>query len=301
MLLFNKPLFREEAVASKWKTESFDALLRVTAPHEWMIVAGFLLGLLCVLGWGVFGSVERSVLAECVLARLGERHAVFSEVAGTVAEVLVEAGDEVEAGQAIARMRLPELRRQARIARTRVALLETRLDGSAPIAVKERDALLTARVELLEAEAIATAGELAVSPHAGEVTALDVAPGQAVVAGTRVALIRTGVDDRLEAFAFVMPDAALRLETGLAGRVLIAAPGGGSSALEADVGYVSPRPTTAPAWLAELGLVASVAGHLVRLTLRETSGAAADGTRCWLDIVTQRHAPVLLLTPSRTG
>ena len=301
MLFFNKKLFREEAVASKWKTESFDALLRVTAPHEWMIVAGFLLGLLCVLAWGVFGSVERSVLTECVLTRPGERHAVLSEAAGTIAEVLVEAGDEVEAGQAIARMRLPELRRAERIARTRLAVLETRFDGSAPISVTERDALLEARAELLEAEAITAAGEFVVSPHAGEVTALDVASGQAVAAGTKVARVRTGAGRRLEAFAFVLPNAAVRLETGLAGRVLIAAPKGGSSALEADVGYVSPRSTTAPVWLAELGLAAPAAGHLVRLTLHEAPGAAADGTRCRLAIVTQRHAPILLLTPSRIG
>ena len=301
MQLFNKSLFREEAVAKKWQTEYFDSLLRVTAPHEWMIVAGFVLGLLCVLAWGVFGSVERSVLAECVLARLGERHAVLSETAGTIAEVLVAAGDEVEAGQGIARMRLPELRRAVRIARTRLALLETRLDGSATISATERDALLTARAELLEAEAIAAAGELVVSPHAGEVTALDLAAGQAVVAGTKVARVRTGTGHRLEAFAFVLPDAALRLETGLAGRVLITAPNGGSSVLEADVGYVSPRSTIGPAWLAELGLAMPVAGHLVRLTLREASGAAADGARCRLAIVTQVHAPMLLLTPSGIG
>jgi len=299
MLFFNRVLFRDEAVANKWKTESFDALLRVTAPHEWMIVGGFIVGLLCVFSWGVFGSIERSVLAECVLARVGERHAVLSETAGTIVEVLVVPGDEVAAGQAIARMRLPELRRQARIARTRVALLEARLDVSAPAPARERDALFAARAQLLDADAVASAGELVVSPHAGEVTALDVAPGQAVASGERVARVRVGGGPRLEAFAFVSQDAVRRLEIGMAGRVLMSTQGASPSALEADIGYISPRSATAPAWLAELGLAATGAGHLMRLILRDGTNVAADDASCRLDIVTQRHAPILLLAPSR--
>ena len=81
MLFFNRKLFRGEAVASRWQSEPLDRLLRVTAPHEWLVVGSFALALLGVLAWGVFGRVERSVLAHCVAARAGERHAVLADAA----------------------------------------------------------------------------------------------------------------------------------------------------------------------------------------------------------------------------
>ena len=39
MRLFDKSLFREQAIASQGKTERLDILLQVTAPHEWVILA----------------------------------------------------------------------------------------------------------------------------------------------------------------------------------------------------------------------------------------------------------------------
>ena len=64
-------MFREEAFAYRGQREAIDGLLRVTAPHEWMVLAGLVLALLAVAGWGVFGSVERSVDAVCVFNTVG--------------------------------------------------------------------------------------------------------------------------------------------------------------------------------------------------------------------------------------
>ena len=83
--------------------------------------------LLGVVAWGLLGSVERTLSADCVLAWPGERHALVAGVSGTVVTVLVRTRDTVEPGQAVARVRLPEVDRQARIARARVDVLEVRL------------------------------------------------------------------------------------------------------------------------------------------------------------------------------
>ena len=284
--MLNPRLFRPKAMARKWKPEQLDDPLRVTAPHEWAIVVGLVVVLFGVVAWGLFGRVERSLSADCILVRPGQRHAVVSGVAGTVVAVLVHTSDSVKAGQAIARVRLPEVDRQVRIARAKVELLETQLEASAM--------LRAARAELLELEAIAAAGDRIVSPHAGEVTALSLVPGQAVAVGTAVAQIRTGDDHQLQAVAIVEPAQARRIEMGMAARILLDAE---RDPLAAEVRAVSPQPSAAPGWLTALGLPQR--GQLIRLALTQPSDlATADGQRGRLLIVTQRHAPVLLLMPA---
>ena len=149
--MFVNRLYREEAVVHRWKAESLDDLLRVTAPHEWAIVATLAAVLLGVVAWGLLGSVERTLSADCVLARPGERHAIVAGVSGTVMDVLVRTRDTVEPGQAVVRVRLPEVDRQVRIARARVDVLEAQLaDTPGPDA-----RLRAARAELRELDAAA--------------------------------------------------------------------------------------------------------------------------------------------------
>ena len=294
---YNRRLFREKAVASKWQGEKLDDMLRVTAPHEWAIVVGLVLVLLGIVAWGLFGRIERSLTADCVLVRPGERHAVVSGVAGTVVDVLVSAGDRVEAGQALVRVRLPEVGRQVRIARAKVGMLEAQLQASATASMREM--LGAARAELLELEAVAAAGDFIVSPHAGEVAALSLMPGQAVAAGAEVAQLRKGEDHQLQVVAIIEPEHAQRLKRGMAARILLDT-GSGTSALEADVREVSPQPIAAPRWLSAMGLPQR--GQLVRLDLREPPPlAVADGQHGRLLIVMQRQAPVFLLVPARSG
>ena len=295
--MFVNRLYREEAVVHRWKAESLDDLLRVTAPHEWAIVATLAAVLLGVVAWGLLGSVERALSADCVLARPGERHAILAGVSGTVVDVLVRTRDTVEPGQAIARVRLPEVDRQARIARARVDVLEAQ-----PADTPGPDARLrAARTELRELDAAAQAGGLVVSSHAGEVTAVDLVPGRAVTAGTQVAEIRTGGDHRLQAVALVDPADARRLDAGMAARVLIPADDDRDETWvsEAGVGEVSSRPVAATGWLARPGLPAHARGHLIRLDFEPPPAPETmEGQPCRLQVVMQRHPPVSLLLPA---
>ena len=294
MRLFDKSLFREQAIESQGKTERLDVLLQVTAPHEWVIVAGLALVLLGAGAWSMFGSIESRLTTECLLVRPGDRRAVLAELSGTVAEVLVDTGDAVRSGQAIARVRRPELRRSIRVARARVAALETQPPG---------DRLRTTRAELADLEMIEAVGDVIVSPFAGEVTALAMTPGEPVAAGAEVARIRMGSAGSLEAVAFVAPAQAAQLAAGMAARVLAATPDGrGMSVLEADLLEISARPTAAPGWFAGLGFPAPDRGHLVRLPLRSApERALADGAPCQLDVVTGRWAPIRFLARAGSG
>ena len=64
-------LFRTEALAHRAQREPIDGLLRVTAPHEWVFVLGLAIALLALAAWAFFGSVERTIEADCALAGQG--------------------------------------------------------------------------------------------------------------------------------------------------------------------------------------------------------------------------------------
>ena len=283
-------LFREEAFARRGQTEPLDGLLRVTAPHEWAVVAGLGLALLGLVAWGLFGSVERNLSSHCVLAQPGERFTVISDITGNVIDVPVDVGDPVEVGQPIALIKIPELSRHVALARARLATLEAD-PNAAP------DALALARSELLELKSLQSSGEVVASPYSGEVAAYNLMQGQAVEVGGEVADIRVGSESELEAFAFVRREEATRLEVGMKAHVLTEASRRGvSQTLDAEVREVSPRPVTPPGWLADFGLVPTTRSHLVRLSVRETPSTAADGDSCSLRIVLSKESPVRLLT-----
>lgn len=284
-------LFREEAFARRGRTEALDGLLRVTAPHEWAILAGLALALLGLVAWGLFGSIDRTLSSACLLVQPGERYTVVSGVSGNVLSVAVDVGGVVEAGQPIAYVEPPDIGRHAALARARVAALEA-ADGAAP------GALGLARSELAQLEALRASGEAVVSPYAGEVAAHDLARGQAVEAGAAVATIRAGESDGLEVIAFVPPESAERLAVGMEARVSPpASDRGGSQPLSAEVRDISPRPAAPPGWTAAFGLAAPARSHTVRLSSNDAPPAVSDGTPCSLTIILRRDPPVRLIMP----
>ena len=288
--MFSNRFFRENALARMGRPQPLDDLLRVTAPHEWAILVGLGLALLCVLAWGLFGSVERGLSVDSVLTPPGERYPVFAEFSGRVAEVLIEEGDPVEVGQPLARVQISELSRQTRIAQARVELLE----------ISQADvALAVARAELMEAKAIEAAGIFIVSPQTGEVVLHRLAPGGVVKAGELVAYVRDNSDNRMEAVAFLSPESAKGVEAGMMVRVSIRQPEGGAvRTLAATVGDIAP-PSVAPHWLADVKLPVPHRGHLVRAAFVEAPRPQpAVGTHCRMRIITQKHAPLRLLVPS---
>lgn len=296
--MFYSKTFREEAVARRSRPEPLDGRLQVTAPHEWMVLAGLGLSLLAFILWGVFGSVDLSLTAKAVLVQPGERHAVVSPVSGNVVEVLAESGDVLEAGQPIARVRLPEAERQARITRRLVSAVEEgmRRAGGSAAAPALREALLAAaRNELGEIERVA--GETIVAPYGGELVAHRLVPSQPVHAGETVAQVRGKTEGAWQALAFVSPQDTGKLTPGMDAEVLVALPGQpASSPLKARVLAVSPRLVAPPEWLVDLGLSATAPSHLLRLALNDPARLPiADGVGGTVRVVLGEQSPVTLL------
>ena len=207
--------FREEAVASRNRRQQLDRLLRITAPHERVVLAGIGLVLLAFVAWALFGSVERSVRADGVLIEPGARHEVVSTDSGYIVEYLVSAGDRIGAGIPIARQSVPELQREIAALRDRVALLETETGQAGGRGDALRSLLASARVALVQMEARRSARELVVSQIEGEVMALHAAPGDYLPAGAAVAQLRDTGDHPLRAVLGVAPRIAQRIRPGL--------------------------------------------------------------------------------------
>ena len=218
----------------------------------------------------------------------------FARITRVFSQDSTQVGDRVEAEDAIARLHLPGLGRETRLARARLALLEDGADGAAP------EALAAARAALREREAIEQAGTLIVSPFAREVVAHNLVRGQAVAAGTVVAHLRAAVDGWPEAVALAAPAEAQRVDVGMPARVALQGTGGerSSRSLEAEVREIAGKSAPAPGWLAAMGLDAGQRGQLVRFVLREAQQPLpVDGANCVARIVLDRHAPIRLLAP----
>lgn len=301
--MLKSPLFRERALIRSAQPEPLDDLLRVTAPHEWLLLACLAAALFGAALWGGLTRVEQTVSGAGALVQPGDRYAVVSAASGVVTEVTAGVGDRVEAGEAIARIELPELHWRLRISRARVARLEEQARTPEPPPGSWLDAELAgARAEVLELEALEAAGAVIVSPRAGEITANGLVAGQAIGVGEPVAEVRAGLRRAPEAVLFVAPEQSRRIDAGMTARVTVT-DRSGARVLAAEVAEVSARPVDVPSWLSRIGLVSSGAPdsprHLVRLTVPGAGEARMpDGAPCRVEIVVARHSPLGLLVSS---
>ena len=303
-MFFNR-LFRDQALARRRRQEPLDDRLQVTAPHEWLLVAGLGAMILALIVYGAVGSVERSLSYDAVVVLPGERYPVSAPVSGTVVEVLAEVGDTVEPGQAIARVRPPVEQQTDAEARLLSGLLAEQAG--------EDDE--TAADLLLLLLALASAGDGGgpdagvdvVSVTGGEIMALGLAPGMPVGTGEQVALVRAVAPGPPEALALVPPGDAWRLEAGMAAQVSVAQGDRQDSIYPAEVAAVSERAVTPPEWLEGLGVSAPAGSHLVRVPLADdgtpftllsgSGGAVADGSIGSLRVVVGRSSFLSLLAP----
>jgi len=100
-----RQVFRQVALERLSSPEQLDRLMSLTSPREWIALAGAGIVLAAVVAWGVFGTIVRTVDAHGVLTRPGGVVAARAACTGAVDEILVRAGDTVEPGQELLRIR----------------------------------------------------------------------------------------------------------------------------------------------------------------------------------------------------
>lgn len=286
----------DETAAGRSKRQQLDHLLKVTAPHELTVLAGIGGLVLVLLAWSLFGSMENGVTTDCVLIKPGTRYDVVSAEPGQLLEYLVAPGEHVEAGARIARQSVPELEREIAALRNRVNLLE-RDAMRARGGDGEQDSLLdSARVAVLETEALRSVRETIVAHNRGEVMALQSMPGSHLLAGTPVAQIRSVSDAQDQAVLAVAPRTARRIRPGMRASVEVPAYGDDAPALHGEVMSVSGGPL--PHWLADF--LPATDDTLQRTDIAlDPLPDLADGTACRARIILGRSPPVALLDPGR--
>ena len=293
--VFNS-LFRQEAAASRNERQQLDHLLRITAPHERIIVAGIALVLAGFVAWAFFGSIERGATFDGVLIEPGARHEIVSTEPGHIVELLISPGDRVAAGEPIARQTVPELDREEAALQERITLLETEFREAGGDGGALRTLLDQARSALLQMEARRAARASIVSASGGEIAALGVAPGDYLPASATVALLREADDGSPRAVLRVAPDMAQRIRPGMRASVEVEIPEGELRRFEGAVASVAAGPL--PRWLAPLLPAAAEPGHRVDIALDEAPGPAVpDGTPCRVHIELGRDTPAALLAP----
>ena len=175
-------LYRQRAYEQRGRVAPIDGVLRISLPHEWLLLVVLAAAVIAVLVWSVVGRLESGVSGPCALQASGARHLVAAPAAGVVVEVLAEPADVVAAGDPLARLAAPELSLAAELATARAAALEAQHPG-APETV----------AAAAEAEALAdmdTAGTLVLSPATGLLSTSRLLAGVSVEAGAVVAEVQ---------------------------------------------------------------------------------------------------------------
>ncbi|MDE0115394.1 MAG: biotin/lipoyl-binding protein [bacterium] len=175
-------LYRQRAYEQRGRVAPIDGLLRVSLPHEWLLLGVLAAVVIGVLVWSFVGRLESGVSGPCALHASGVRHPVAAPVAGVVVEVLAEPADEVAAGDPLARLAAPELSLASELAAARAAALEAQHPGAPETVAAAAEAEALADIDM--------AGTLVLSPATGLLAASELLAGASVEAGAVVAEVQ---------------------------------------------------------------------------------------------------------------
>ena len=298
----DKVTMRQPALANEGKNESINALLRITAPHEWIIGCGLALALICSIGWGVFGRVELNVTVEGVVVYPGARSPVATAVNGRITRIFAEPGQIVAGGAPIVAIIPAEADMQMRIASATEQLLDELIENSDPVDDSVlQTALANLRVQNVELTALRKAGSLVVAPEAGVVTSINVNIGDPVVSGTVVAEYRHAASGPVLAAVFLGAKQSAEIEPGLSARVRLLTGDQEHIELNGRVASVSDLGEL-PAWLRTSPIAASKAaldnfGRLATIELEDAEALQVDDLQnCTVEIILENLRPLALLS-----
>lgn len=293
--MFNNPFLDGPAV-NRNRRQQLDHLLRITAPHERIILAGIGLVVLALLLWALFGSIARSITVDGLLIAPGERHEVVSIEPGYLEKYLVRPGDHLDSDDPVARQSVPELDRETAVVAERVALLEESIlragSGSAVLHAQ----LQAAEAALIQMKARRSARELIISHIGGQVMALQAVAGEYLPTGKTVALLRDVEHEPFRAVLRIDPHLAQRVAPGMQAEIEIATPAREGQPLHGEVTRVVSGPL--PGWLAAMSPGVPESMHRIDVVLHGAEALeVADGTPCRVRIQLGRSPLTALFEP----
>ena len=106
-----KPPFRKSAMDKMSSPEQLDQLIQITNPRSWIILVSVSLIIVTGLIWGFVGVIRDTVDGRGILIQTGGIYDIVATSAGQVHEILYKEDSFIKAGDIVAIITLPELKK----------------------------------------------------------------------------------------------------------------------------------------------------------------------------------------------
>jgi len=135
-----EPIFRDAALERLSTPEQLDRLVRVSRPLGWLALGAFFAACLLALVWSAFVALPLRVSAQGMLVAPEGVVEVMTASRGRVAVLLVKPGEQLRAGQEVARLEQPDIAQELDLARLERAELEEKHTALGRLTGSERQA-----------------------------------------------------------------------------------------------------------------------------------------------------------------
>lgn len=97
-------IYRKSSLEKLSSPEQLDKAIVIISPNFYIAVIAAAVVVAVALVWAIFGRLPQNVSANGIFMNRGGIHTVYSEVGGTVTEILVDTGHQVKKGDVIAKL-----------------------------------------------------------------------------------------------------------------------------------------------------------------------------------------------------
>ncbi len=91
-------LFRKSSIERLSSPEQLDKSIVVTSPMSWTVLIGIALIIVCFVAWAICGTMPTTLEARGIVSNGIYTNSIYSDLSGSITEVLVNEGQTVEDG-----------------------------------------------------------------------------------------------------------------------------------------------------------------------------------------------------------
>lgn len=119
--------------------EQLDQTITVINHHGWVSLVALGVLLVAAIIWGIFGRIPEKVNGAGLLINSSDLMSVTYSYGGTIKNVFLESGMEVQKGQIIARIEREDLLEAIQVANLKLEILQQTYDTSTPLITRQAD------------------------------------------------------------------------------------------------------------------------------------------------------------------
>lgn len=114
-------IFRQSSLERLNSPEEVDQLMQITSARSWLVLTALILLLIAFVLWGLLGRVSTTIMGNGAIVRRGGVHNVMTTGGGLLADLTVQPGDHIRAGQLVAHVEQPAMVEKLTLARQALA------------------------------------------------------------------------------------------------------------------------------------------------------------------------------------